>query len=175
MQIPPARPPVIRKTGTKISPMPYSGIVSKRGCRMISGLLALTAAAFFSGAAVYINVAEQPARLALDDRPLLASGSPLTSAVLQCASRGGQLLLALIAWWQTGVFAFAVGGILMIANWPWTLIGMMPTNNTLQATELENAGPDSRALVEKWGTLHAVRSAFGLAATLAFLIACSSV
>lgn len=144
---------------------------------MISGLLALTAAAFFSGAAVYINVAEQPARLTLDDRPLLAEWKPAYKRgfAMQAPLAVVSFLLAVIAWWQTGIFAFLVGGILMIANWPWTLIGMMPTNNTLQATELENAGRDSRALVEKWGGLHAVRSAFGLAATLAFLIACSSV
>jgi hypothetical protein len=37
------------------------------------------------------------------------------------------------------------------------------------ATEPANAGPDSRALIEKWAALHAGRTALGLAAMLIFL------
>ena len=49
----------------------------------------------------------------------------------------------------------------MIANWPWTALGIMPTNKKLTAIDPKDAGPSSRALiVEKWGWLHGLSEAY---------------
>ena len=79
-------------------------------------------------------------------------------------------LLAVIAWWQTSAAGFLIGGIAIVAAWPWTLIGIKPTNDALLATEPDKAGPQVRALVVKWGGLHAVRTGLGALATVACLV-----
>ena len=140
---------------------------------MITGQLALTAAALFAGAALYISVAEQPSRLALDHRALLTEWQPSyrRGFAMQGPLAVAGFLLGLAAWWQSGHVAWAVGAVLMIANWPFTYFGIMPTNTRLMALDPAAAGPDSRAMIERWGTLHAVRTGLGLAASLAFLAA----
>jgi hypothetical protein len=141
---------------------------------IISGLLALTAAALFAGAAFYINMAEQPARLSLDDRALLTEWKPSykRGAAMQAPLALLGFVLGLIAWWQAPHAGFLVGAIAIIAPWPWTLIGIKPVNDALLATELDQAGPHTRALIVKWGALHGVRTALGALATTAFLWAC---
>jgi hypothetical protein len=141
---------------------------------MVFGLLALIAAAFFTGVALYVSVAEQPARLSLDDRALLTEWKPSykRGAAMQAPLALLGCLLGLIAWWQTSHPGFLIGAVAMIAPWPWTLIGIKPTNDALLATEPDRAGPQTRALVVKWGALHGVRTVLGALATLAFLWAC---
>ena len=77
--------------------------------------------------------------------------------------------LGVLAWWQTGNWRWLVGALLLIANWPYTLIGIMPTNRKLMTTDPATAGPESRRLLLKWGRLHSIRTALGFAATFSFL------
>ncbi len=139
---------------------------------MLAGHLALTTAALFAGAAVYINVAEQPARLQLDDRALLAEWKPAYKRGLAMQAPLAILgfLLGTLAAWQTGNWLWFVGAVVMVLNWPYTLLVIMPTNNMLMTLDPE-ARSDVRTLVKTWGHLHAVRSALGAAATLIFLTA----
>jgi Domain of unknown function (DUF1772) len=138
---------------------------------MLAGQLALSVAAVFAGAAVYINIAEQPARLSLDDGSLLTEWKPSyqRGLAMQAPLAIAGFLLGLVAWWQTGVWLWFVGALILIANWPYTFLGVMPTNHQIMAIDPASAGPHSRRLIEKWAMLHAVRTALGFAATFAFL------
>jgi hypothetical protein len=146
--------------------------MASTGGKMLFGLLALTVAAMFTGAAVYINVAEQPARLTLDDAALLAEWKPAYrhGFAMQAPLAVVGCLFGLIAWWQTGQVGFVAGAVLMIANWPWTILAIMPTNKLLEGAD--HGTPGTRALIVRWGELHAVRSGLGALATLAFLLSC---
>jgi hypothetical protein len=143
---------------------------------MTAGHLALIVAAVFSGAAIYVNVVEQPARFGLDDRALLAEWKPSYKRgfAMQAPLALAGFALGLVAWWQTRDLLFLVGGAMMLANWPWTLLVINPVNAVLMATESAGVGAQTRSLIEKWGRLHAVRTAFGFIAVIALLMACVS-
>ncbi len=140
---------------------------------MILAPLALALSAAFAGAALYINWSEQPARLALDDRSLLRAWKPSYAKGFEM-----QATLALVGG-LTGLAAFVfersllagIGGVLMLANWPYTLIAIMPTNRRLGGTPEDQASADTRALIRQWGRLHAVRTGLGLAAAACLLAA----
>ena len=138
---------------------------------MLAGQLALMTAAWFAGAAIYVNIAEQPARLTLDDRALLAEWKPSYAhgLVMQASLAVISGLLGLLAGWLTRDWRWAVGAVLILANWPYTLFVIKPVNNSLNAIPNDQADGKSRVLIETWGRLHAVRSALGAAAALAYL------
>jgi hypothetical protein len=64
---------------------------------------------------------------------------------------------------------WVAGAFMLLANWPFTLIAILPTNKLLMEIPPQNAGPKSRALIRAWGRLHAVRSGLGATATVLFL------
>ena len=138
---------------------------------MLTGQLALIAAAIFTGAAVYISLCEQPARLALDERALLTEWKPSYKRgfAMQAplALIGG--ILGLAAWWQAGDWRWLAGAIVIVSAWPYTLLAIKPTNDRLMATDPADAGLQVRAQIEKWGHLHAGRSAIGVLTTVLFL------
>ena len=79
--------------------------------------LALVTAALFAGAAIYVNVAEQPARLAPDERALLAEWKPnyARGKLMQASLALSSTVLGLLAAYFTGKWAWVVGAALILA------------------------------------------------------------
>jgi len=140
---------------------------------MFAGPLALTIAALFTGAAIYINIAEQPARLQLDDSSLLVEW--------KLAYRRGYMMQAslaivggffgVVAFFSTFEWRWLLGAGVLLVNWPYTMVVMMPTNRRLMNTPPGAATAETRRMIGRWGIFHAGRSALGLVAALIFLLA----
>lgn len=138
---------------------------------IIIEITAVLACTLFAGAAIYINVAEHPARL--------ECGTELAATVFGPSYRRAaamQASLALVAaiagiWiWVTseGMFWLA-GSVLIFLVVPFTFIVIMPTNKKLLDPKLDRKSADAHALLLKWGNLHLVRSVLSTIASLAFL------
>ena len=135
------------------------------------GVFALLAAALFTGAALHVSIAEQPARLTLDDHAALAEWqvSYPPAALMQATLALVGFVLAILEWLVTGSWAWLVGSLLLIAHWPYTVISIMPLNDTLKEIPPDRAGPASRHNLKRWGMLHAARTFLGVGSTLLFV------
>ncbi len=138
---------------------------------MTFGILALTVAALFTGAALYVSFIEHPARTLLNDRAQLEEWKPsyTRGALMQGSLSILGFLLGSLAWQKTGDQRWMLGAVLLLAGWPYTLVFIMPTNKALKAISANEASPTSRALMNRWGRLHAVRTMLGVAATAVFV------
>lgn len=136
-------------------------------------IAALVCAGLFAGAAGYISLVEHPVRMCLEDATGLAQWQPSYRRALPLQSglaiAGGAAGLA--SWYMSGEWLWALGSAALLANWPFTLLAIMPTNTRLKALAPREAGPESRLLLLRWGKLHNVRSVLGGAAVFVFALA----
>jgi Domain of unknown function (DUF1772) len=133
--------------------------------------LATFSAALFAGAALYINVAEHPARMRGDIGSALAQWAiSYSRATLLQVPLAIVALLASAAAWLFGAGGWwLVAGLLIGAVVPFTVLAIMPTNHKLLATERDAVTGETRALLERWGRLHALRTVLSLVATILML------
>lgn len=126
-------------------------------------LFALLASTLFAGAALYITLVEQPARMLQNNTAMLGHWQPSYKRALPIQSGlailGG--LLGVIAWYLSRDWQYLAGSLVLLANWPFTLIGIMPTNKRLMVVDAADANEETRSLLHRWGRLHAARSALG--------------
>lgn len=140
---------------------------------MLFGQFTLIISALFTGAAIYINLVEQPARLKLADEPLLTQWKPSYQRgfAMQASLAMIAGLLGIIAFLLTKNWLYFCGAISILANWPYTLTVIQPVNKRLLSIPADIKHTEIRNLIIRWGKLHAIRSALGICATILFLIA----
>lgn len=134
---------------------------------MISFLqfLATLTAALFAGAALYINVVEHPARMGLETRIAALQWAPSYQRAtwLQAPLAIVSLLCGVAVWLLGGGTGWLIAALLVGAVVPFTFGVIMPTNHKLLAPGRDLASDETRALLLRWGQLHAVRTALSLA------------
>jgi hypothetical protein len=87
------------------------------------------------------------------------------------ASLAGVGFLSATAAWILGAGGFwLIGSILLGLVVPFTVIVVLPTNRKLLSQDLDKESPDTRRLLDRWGTLHAVRSVLSFSSFLVFLL-----
>ena len=137
----------------------------------ISQFLATLCSTIFAGAAIYINIAEHPARMLADTAAAVTQWAPsyrratfmqAPLALISFISSVGAWLLGANQWWL-------IASLLIGAVVPFTFIAIMPTNQRLLASGRDLTSAETRGLLERWGKLHAVRSALSLTASVLFL------
>jgi len=128
---------------------------------MVFELLAVLCAGLFAGAAIYITFVEHPARLSCGTALAVTEFGPSyrRATVMQVSLAVVGLLAAVIAFFQGRGLLVLVGGLVLVAVVPFTLIAILPTNNRLLDPDLARESPEAAALLHRWGRLHAVRSA----------------
>jgi len=126
--------------------------------------LAVLTASLFAGAALYINVAEHPARLFLRTRAATEQWAPSYKRAtwMQAPLAVLSLVAGAVTWLATGRIAWLMGALSIGAVVPFTFIGIMPTNHRLLSADLDRDSTEARALLVRWGRLHAVRTLLAL-------------
>lgn len=138
---------------------------------MLLEMLSTLSAGLFAGAAIYINLVEHPARMECGADLAIREFAPSyrRATVMQVSLAGIGFLMATAAWLTSGSFWWLVGGTILIAVIPFTLLVIFPTNKKLLDPSLDKSSALASELLIRWGRLHVVRSLLGLISFLIFV------
>src|SRR5437868_6722211 len=134
----------------------------------LSESLAILGSGLFAGAALYVSFVEHPARTQCGTRLAITEFAP---QLMQASLAALGTIAAIAAWLQGAPALWLVGGLILGAVIPFTLIVILPTNKRLLDPSLDNDSKLAEQLLQRWSTLHAVRSVLSLASFLMFLFA----
>ena len=145
---------------------------SRRILTTLAELIATLSSGLFTGASIYINLVEHPARMQTGIRPALAEFAPSyhRATVTQVSLAVAGFLSALIAWRSRSDVKWLIGGGLLVSVVPFTALVILPTNKRLLDPATANDLDLAEKLLTRWGRLHAVRSVLSLASLLMFLL-----
>jgi len=139
--------------------------------RQIAEFIAVLSCSLFTGASVYVNLVEHPARMECGVEIATAEFAPSyrRATIMQatCAALG--LLSSIAAWLAGATLWWLVAGVLLGTVIPFTLIMILPTNKRLLSPTLDRRSAEAGRLLARWGALHAIRSIFSGMALLLFL------
>ena len=132
---------------------------------MMFEALATICAGLFAGASVYITFVEHPARLECGTELAATEFGPSyrRASWMQASLAAVGFLTALVAAFQRHALPVLVGGVLLGAVIPFTLLVILPINQRLLAPDLDRSSEQAAELLDSWGRLHAVRSVLGVA------------
>jgi hypothetical protein len=133
--------------------------------------IAAVCAALFAGAALYINLAEHPARMGLETRIAALQWAPSYKRAtwMQVPLALLSFLGGVVAWLMGAGTGWLVAAVLIGVVIPFTLIAIMPTNHRLLAPDRDLGSAETRMLLERWGNLHAVRTMLSILATVLYM------
>jgi hypothetical protein len=133
--------------------------------------LAVLSAALFAGAALYISVAEHPARMGLETRVAALQWAPSYKHAtwLQAPLALASLFCGVAVWLLDGPPGWLIAALLVGSVVPLTFAVIMPTNHKLLSPDRDLASAETRQLLVRWGQLHAIRTALSLVGAMIYL------
>lgn len=133
--------------------------------------IATLSAALFAGAALYINVAEHPARMTLETRIAALQWAPSYKRAtwLQAPLAIVSFFAGTAVWLYGGGVGWLIAAVVIGAVVPFTFLIIMPTNNRLLAPGRDLSSDETRELLGRWAHLHAVRTFLSLVGAATYL------
>lgn len=131
--------------------------------------LSILMCGIFTGAAIYINLVEHPARMScpIEWAVIQWRKSYKRATIMQAPLAIAGFIFTVCAWFTGSSMLELMGGFLLFLVVPYTLIAILPTNKRLEDEKLDKNSKEAHLLLNKWAKLHAVRS---LLSAIAFII-----